>query len=121
MRYWGLVVGVAAVAQIGAGIVFFLLSAVREAAPFGLALCAVVAALSLASLRSLSLVRAAIGANITMVVLTLLGVLPIVIALSSGNGPSWLAGYAIANLGLMLASAASVMGLRRLANAAGES
>jgi hypothetical protein len=119
VRCWRLVIGFAAVAQIAAGIVFFLLSALREAAPFGFALCAVVSAFSLAGLRRLSLVRAAIGANIVLVVLTLLGVLPIVIALTSGNGPSWLAGYAIGNLRLMLASGANAMGLRRLARATG--
>jgi hypothetical protein len=119
VQCWRLVIGFAAVAQIAAGILFFLLATLREVAPFGLAPCAVVGALSLAGLRRLSLVRAAIGANILMAVLTLLGVLPIVIALASGTGPSWLAGYAIGNIGLMLASAASAVGLRRLATATG--
>jgi len=115
---WRFIIVFAAALQIAAGIAFFLLSSVRQAAPFGLALCAGVGILSLSSLQSRSLTRAAIGANVLMVVLTLLGVVPIVIALTSGNGPSWLAQYAIGNLVLTGASAASATGLRRLATPA---
>jgi hypothetical protein len=111
---WRVVIGLASACQIAAGLTFFALTPVREAAPFGLALCAGVGLLSMASQATAALVRVAVGANILLALLTALGVVPLVIALVAGAAPSWLAGYAVGNTALTAASVGSAVGLRRL-------
>jgi hypothetical protein len=114
MVRWRLVICLASFAQIAAGVTFFTLTTLREAAPFGLALGAGIGLLSLVSLANRSLIRVAIGANILLAVLTLLGAIPIVIALVTGAVPPSLAANAIGGIALAAASAASAIGLRRL-------
>src|SRR5258705_13509868 len=95
MWRWRTIIGLASVMQAAAGLKFFALSAMGDAAPFGLALCAGVAALSVASLASAALARVAIGANIMLAVLTALGLAPLLVALVAGTAPPGLAWNAI--------------------------
>jgi hypothetical protein len=114
MSRWRIAIGLASVFQVAAGLTFFTLSTIQEAAPFGLALCAGVGLLSVASLASAALARAAIGANVVLAVMSGLGAIPVVVALAVGTAPPELAWNAIVAIALAVASATSAVGLRRL-------
>jgi hypothetical protein len=102
--------------QVAAGLTFFLLTPSREAAPFGLALCAGVGVLAMASQAARALVRAAIGANILLAVLAGLGAVPVTIFIVAGTAPAELVPNALAGIALTAGSALSAVALWRLSS-----
>ena len=111
-RGWSMVVGLSAAGQAAAGVAFYLRTPLRDAAPFGLGLCAGIGVLSAAALWCRGLSRAAVAGNLLLVGLTALGVLPVVVGLATGAAEPALAWNAAVGACVAGASAASAVGLR---------
>jgi hypothetical protein len=111
---WRAGVGLAAVGQLAAGLVFFVETSLRDAAPFGLALCGGTGLLSVAALRGRGLARTAVAANVLLGGMAFLGAIPVVAGLLTGAAEPRLAWNALGAGALAAASAGSAAGLRRV-------
>jgi hypothetical protein len=111
---WQAAVGLAAVGQLAAGLVFFVGTPLRDAAPFGLALGGGTGLLSVAALRGRGLARVAVAANVLLAGMAFLGAVPVAIGLATGAAEPRLAWNALGALALAAASAGSAAGLRRV-------
>jgi hypothetical protein len=106
------VIGLCAAGQVAAGVAFYLRTSIADAAPFGLALCAGIALLSVLAIWQRGLARAAIAGNLLLAVLATLGVVPVVVGLITGAAEAALAWNAAAGATLAVVSAASAASLR---------
>jgi hypothetical protein len=111
-RGWSVIVGLSAAGLAAAGVAFYLGTTLRDAAPFGLALCAGIGLLSVAALRCRGLSRAAVVGSLLLAGMVALGVLPVVVGLSTGTAEPALAWNAVVGAGVAGASAASAIGIR---------